>query len=440
MTWQKTILRLCLFKILITTLQVVATENAEAQQIDSSGGWGQIRSVRMSGDLRAFWNVTGNKSHRQRALKRGFEHVGLTNAYADYSGNQKRNIARYLKKNSTDNPWNMPDYFSEILLENIQKVTGQKLVQNSKNCPLVLDIEFEFQQSAKKAWANAESRKASGSRDVEEFERAYLKQWAQWFWLPCAIAQNAAPNMQIGIYGAQPFRRDYWGISGKNAQQIDGTHQSDSELWRYIDPYVDFYVASVYVFYDKPDSIFYIASNVEENFQRTRKFGNKPVYSYSWLQFHNSNAALKGTELPAWLADATAVVPYFYGAKGNVLWGWKPRASNYRPLYKNLKVYTDSLGRVADLSEKIARAQPASDDEPAYVLWNEKRPLLKRLKVNADEWIVLACNPWQCHDQISELKIRCGRREFILALEGRHCDIFHLTGDQIRRLQVDYAR
>jgi hypothetical protein len=54
----------------------------------------------------------------------------------------------------------------------------------------------------------------------------------------------------------QPFRRDYWGAAGKSAQQIDGMHRSDAELWQYIDPHVDFYVASVYVFYDDPGSIY----------------------------------------------------------------------------------------------------------------------------------------------------------------------------------------
>ena len=40
-----------------------------------------------------------------------------------------------------------------------------------------------------------------------------------------------------------------------------------------------------------------MASNVGENFKRTRQFGEKPVYAYSWLRFHNGNKALAGQEL-----------------------------------------------------------------------------------------------------------------------------------------------
>jgi len=217
----KAISHLCLFIILLV-LQVISTEGVGAQQIDRSGGWGQIRSVRMSGGLRAFWNVVGNPAHRQRAWEQGFDPVGLLNTYADYPGKQQRHIGHHIKKNAFNNPWAMPDYFSEIVLQNIQNSASQPHLQKSRKCPLVLDIEFPFQEDIEKAWSNPETKKASGSQTLEEFQRVYLQQWAKWFWLPCAIGQKAAPNMQIGIYGAQPFRRDYWGIAGKNAQQIDG--------------------------------------------------------------------------------------------------------------------------------------------------------------------------------------------------------------------------
>ena len=134
-----------------------------------------------------------------------------------------------------------------------------------------------------------------------------------------------------------------------------------------------------------------------------------------------------------------AVVPYFYGAKGNVLWGWEPQSKG-KTLYGNLPIYTDSLGRIADLSEKNAKALPATDDEPAHVSWNEKRPLLKLRQVSDNEWIVLAMNPWQAEDANSESEVTCGSKKFTIKLQGRHCDIFHFTGDDVKRLQVDYGK
>ena len=428
---------------LVFSLTVVCgVVSGTAEEPQPPPGWENIRSVKMSGGLRAFWDVSGAPRHQAEAIKHGLDPVILIGDYNDYPGNQKRHIGHYIdRQKPTNNPWDRPDYFEEIIRRNVGLIAKNAEVRKEPSSIFVHDIEFDFEQEIAKAWADPVVRKASGARTLNEFQEAYLAKWAEWFWLPCQWGKDAIPAVPTGLYGPQPFRRDYWGIAGKDASQIDGTHVLDGLLWKHIDPYVDFYVASIYVFYDAPGSVFYIASNVQENFNRTRPLGDKPVYAYSWLRYHNSNKNIGGDELAPWLADATAVIPYFYGARGNVLWSWEPQ-SNDTKLYGNLTVYTDSLGRVADLAEKIATATPAGDDPPAHVLWKEKRPLLRRLQVRGtqDEWIVLAMNPWQEHDQESELEIRCGQRAFTLKLQGRHCDIFHITGDRVKRLQVDYDK
>lgn len=292
------------------------------------------------------------------------------------------------------------------------------------------DIEFDFEEDVDKAWEDMEARKASGASTKDEFADAYFREWASWFSLPCHWAKQDRPGMPVGLYGPQPFRRDYWGVAGKSAQQIDGTHRSDAELWQYIDPQVDFYVASVYVFYDDPGSIYYIAANIEENYQRTRRYGNKPVYAYEWLRYHDSNKKLAGRELAPYLLEAMAVVPYFCGAKGVVLWGWEPgRKGQY---YANLPLFAQSLGRISDLSEQLARAELVID-EPAHVLWKEKRPLVRQFKLSDDQWVVLAVNPWQADDAQSSTRATCGTKTVELPLVGRHTGIFEVRGDQVTK-------
>ena len=428
-----------LFRFVPILLFAVAPLGAYSRE-PSPAGWEKIRPIRMSGGLRAFWDVGGAPLHEAEALERGFAPVQIIGDYSDYPGKQARNIGDYLKqKQPANNPWDRPEYFEEIVRQNIRGLVDRPGLRADDTSLFVHDIEFGFEQDIAKAWEDAEVRAASGARDLADFEEAYLAEWAKWFWLPCEWGKEALPGLPAGLYGPQPFRRDYWGIAGKDAGQIDGTHALDDRLWRHIDPHVDFYIASVYVFYDDPGSIFYIASNIEENFLRTRPYGDKPVYAYSWLRYHDSNKKIGGQELATWLADGAAAIPYFFGARGNVLWGWEPRTKEAK-LYGNLAIYTDSLGRVADLSEKIARAQPEPDDPPAHVMWKEKRPLLKRLKVAVGEWIVLAANPWQAEDVRSELEITCGRRRFTMELQGRHTDIFHISGGKATRLQVDYSR
>jgi hypothetical protein len=386
--------------------------------------WAQVRSVPMHGDFKAFWNVGGGDVdyNNREAAAHGFRLVNLLNTYADYPGKQKENIANVLRDNRT-NPWKKPDFFERIIRRNTVQAGRHGEI-------LVHDIEFDFEEDIDKAWADEAARAASGAKTKEAFAEAYLREWASWFWLPCQWAKEDRPGMPVGLYGVQPFRRDYWGVAGKSAQQIDGTHRSDVELWQYIDPHVDFYIASVYIFYDDPGSIYYLAANVEENYQRTRRLGNKPVYAYEWLRYHDSNKKLAGQELAPYLVEAMAVVPYFCGAKGVVLWGWEPKRTGQ--YYQTLPTFADSLGRISGLSDRLAKVELLID-EPAHTLWKERRPLVRKFKLADDEWVVLAVNPWQTEDAQSKVRVQCGVQSVELPLLGRHTGVFEVRGGHVRK-------
>lgn len=388
--------------------------------------WSRIGAVDMRGGLSAFWNVRGgdDEANRRSAREHGFQIVDIVNTYADYPGRQRESISAFLRGNRT-NPWNKPPFFERIVRRNIAAKSGGAIFVN--------DIEFSFEEDADAAWEDPAARAASGVRTKAEFADAYYREWASWFYLPCKWARELHPGQPEGLYGAQPFRRDYYGIAGKTAQQIDGTHASDARLWQYIDPYVDFYVASVYVFYDRPDSVFYLAANVEENHQRTRRYGDRPLYAYFWLRYHDSNRLLRGQELAPYLVEAGAAVPYFCGARGVVLWG--SEAAHKGQYYRNLPLYVASLRRVAGLSETIGRATPASD-EPAHVAWRERRPLVRKLRVSESEWVLLAANPWQDEVSTSTLRAACGPRTYSLDVRGRHTEIYHAQGASVRRLPL----
>ena len=420
-------------RILIATLMLSSSvllngqEQIENKDHNSAppAAWDQIRSVQMSGGLRAFWNVAGgdNPTNYREAAAHGFEMVDLLSTYSDYPGRQKENIRKTLDTNKT-NPWQKPDFFERIVRRNIEQ-------RGNRNAIFVHDIEFSFEEDIDKLWADPAVRAASKTNTREQFADAYLREWATWFTLPCRWTKERFPGTPVGIYGPQPFRRDYFGISGKSAQQIDGTHQSDAELWQHIDPFVDYYIASIYVFYDKPDSVYYMAANVEENVERTRRYGGKPLYAYEWLRYHDSNKKLAGQEVAPWLAEAMAVLPYFCGARGIALWGSEPkRAGQY---YHTLPVFASSLGRVSDFSAKIASAKLMAD-EPAHVLWKAKRPLIRRMRVSADEWIVLAVNPWQAEDAVCTVEVPLEAGGVKVEIRGRHSEVFHFQGGNVSRL------
>lgn len=188
-------------------------------------GWDGIRQVKMSGGSRAFWDVNGAVLHQKQALNHGFDPVNLLGDYNDYPGKQKRHIGNYLKrKKPANNPWDRPDYFQEIVRQNIAIVVKKPNLRSDATSIFVHDIEFDFQQDISKAWNDPAAKKASGVATLEEFQDVYLAEWAKWYWLPCDWGKETLPNLLTGLYGPQHFRRDYWGIVGKDAKQIDGTH------------------------------------------------------------------------------------------------------------------------------------------------------------------------------------------------------------------------
>ncbi len=395
---------------LFTCLPCSAADSADTRALPT---WNDLPSIHMKGRLRAFWNVGGRdrEANELAAADHGLESVALLNTYSDYPGRQKEKIVP-----AGSNPWDKPPFFERIVRRNIDATTPKAI--------FVHDVEFHFEEDTDALWTNPVIRAASHATSPRAFRDAYYREWASWFALPCQWAKEKYPDTPVGIYGPQPFRRDYWGVAGKEARQIDGTHKTDAELWQHIAPAVDFCVASIYCFYDDPGSVYYMGANVEENVQRMRACSDKPVYAYLWLRYHDSNAKLKDQEVADYLAEAMAVLPYFCGARATVLWGWEPKGQG--PYYRTLPVFMRSLTRVAGLSEEIARATPLND-APIHAAWKAKAPLIRKLRISGSDWLVLATHPWQADTAATNVIARCGTLDVPLAIRGKHTEIYRVT-------------
>lgn len=407
-------------RVLASALTALLAGTAAADTNDVPG-WGRLPSIQMRGGLRAFWDVGGREREACAlgAAEHGLEPVALLNTYSDYPGRQKEKIVP-----NGNNPWAKPSFFERIVRRNIADKEPKAI--------FVHDIEFPFEEDTDALWTNLVLHAAAQASSPRAFRDAYYREWATWFSLPCRWAKEAYPGTPVGIYGPQPFRRDYWGVAGKDARQIDGTHKTDAELWQHIAPAVDFCVASLYCFYDDPSSVYYMGANAEENAERMRAFGGKPVYAYLWLRYHDSNAKLRGQEVADYLAEAMAALPYFCGARGTVLWGWEPKGQP--PYYRNLGVYLRSLARVAAVSEELARATPASDG-PVHAAWKAKAPLVRKLRIDDAHWLVLAVQPNQADGALTTVSVRCGAAEVPLTLRGRHCEIFRVANGRASRVE-----
>ena len=141
--------------ILLFILSGPLSVSAEDRKTPPPPGWENVRSVKMSGGLRAFWDVSAAPRHQAEAIKRGFDPVNLLGDYNDYPGKQERHIGRYLdKRKPANNPWHRPDYFEEIIRRNIGLVAKDSDARTDATSLFVHDIEFDFEQDIAKAWAD----------------------------------------------------------------------------------------------------------------------------------------------------------------------------------------------------------------------------------------------------------------------------------------------
>lgn len=404
------------FLYLLSSTALLATQKVSISQTIPPS-WDSIRKIDMKGNLKVFWNVVGgdNRANQLQARQHGLEIASGMNSYADYPGKQKESILSYIGEKYI-NPWVKPPFFEKIVKRNIKNAGHSNLFYH--------DLEFQLEKDVSKLWRDSNLRKLSKATNFNNFVESYYQEWATWYSLPCKWSKELYPNEPIGIYGPQVFNREYWGFL--QPLQLEQSHSHDLKLWKHIDPYVDYYASSAYIVKDSPDSIYYMAANVEQNYLRSRKFSNKPLYDFQMLKLHSLKK-----ELPDYIVAAAAVIPFFAGAKGIILHGWEPKSKGQ--YYHNLPIFMDSLGRVADLSAKIDRAQLIID-RPADELWRRKLPLVRKLKVSTSEWIIMAVFPWQNDEDRKIVTVNCGKRAVKLEIFGKGTEIYHLQRNNLERI------
>jgi hypothetical protein len=388
-------------------------------------GWDGAPSFAMKGGLGAYWNVHDHTAgiHAAAAHARGFKPVAIRNTFDDYPS-RKESIYAYLGKGPS-NPWTFPGFFERIARHNIADLSP------SAGGIYVHDIEFN-EMSSTLAWASDTSaRKLSGAQSLDEFDKLYYRQWARWFTRPVEWTKQQYPTTPVGIFGPQPFFTEQWFIGEMTPEKIAYYHQPDLKLWRHIDSAVDFIAVQAYLPKAEPGAIYYIALHLEKNYERAQALSGKPIFAYDWLRYYHTDWTKADKLVDPHMVEAMAMVPYFSGAKAIVLWGHEDQVKGNDSLpYPQLPLYVRSLGRIAGLSEQIGRGKLVID-ESAHVLWQARRPLVRRIESGASECVVLAVNPWQSDAAASTAEVTCAGTSYKLEMAGRHTTLAHIADGKL---------
>jgi len=128
------------------------------------------------------------------------------------------------------------------------------------------------------------------------------------------IARRVQPRLKFGFYDMAP-RGTYWPLVLNKTGDLQQWHELNQRS-SVIAAQVDYAFPSLYTFYDNLPEWEAAARGVLQN---ARQYG-KPVYPFLWPQYHDSNAALKGTYVPPefWRRQLETCRDH---ADGFVLWG-----------------------------------------------------------------------------------------------------------------------
>ncbi len=166
----------------------------------------------------------------------------------------------------------------------------------------------------------------------ESFEKNYYKGFALTYILPVRVARRQGWD-HISIYGWQPFRRTWHGLSNESPLK--------RSAWRWelygkgIYRSVDLLNPSVYCFYRDERNIAYTLATIDMNMQRIGKMPKqKPVRPYYWTLLHGGGSGWRWWEQQPIVNEdvrAMTALGFFTGFDGFVTWNWSGTGNHHQP-------------------------------------------------------------------------------------------------------------
>jgi hypothetical protein len=175
---------------------------------------------------------------------------------------------------------------------------------------------------------------------------------------------------------------------------------------------------SAYYFYDYPsplakDYLPYLLFQVEVN----RAWSNKPVVPWVWLRYHDSSSSYPNFIQP-FMAEATAIFPFFSGAAGLWLWEDPTLASTRSDVYTAYEQFTHGLYRLSRFADMFQGAYELVIETPARDLMEKQQPVWRGV-VNQNKILIAAQNSYAAEGQKTSLTVRYKSWQQVIELTGR---------------------
>ncbi|CAH0995648.1 hypothetical protein EMA8858_01773 [Emticicia aquatica] len=208
-------------------------------------------------------------------------------------------------------------------------------------------------------------------------------------------------STKIGGYSDSPILNTYINIAGNSWQKWT----TDVSLLNYVNydfsknviggqayNSQDFFSPSAYYYYDypnplAPDYLAYLLFQIEVN----RAWTSKPIIPFVWLRFSYTTAFVKKFIRP-FMAEATAIFPFFSGANG--LWLWDdPGTFKTDENYATYEYFINGLYRLSQYKEMFSGNYELVIPTPAREYVDSRKPIWRAV-AKGNDLLVAAHNPY----------------------------------------------
>ena len=175
---------------------------------------------------------------------------------------------------------------------------------------------------------------------------------------------------------------------------------------------------SAYYYYDYPnplaqDYLAYLLFQVEVQ----RAWSSKPVVPWVWLRYHDSSSSADGFIQP-FMAEATAIFPFFSGASGLWVWDNPYLAQTRTDIYAAYEHFTHGLYRLSRFADMFQGNYELVINTPARDLMDQQLPVWRGV-VKDNKILIAAQNPYAAEGQKTKLTVRYKGWQQPIELTGR---------------------
>lgn len=191
---------------------------------------------------------------------------------------------------------------------------------------------------------------------------AKYKKDIRWWYTEAAnylTQNNLDPNTKVGSYSDVPVRGTWLNVTTNtwqdwttNKQRTHYLMQDDNgNIGGSFYNHMDLLMPSAYYYYpyENPfgkDYLSYLLFQIEVN----KAWSTKPVVPFLWLRYHDSFVA-GSPQIPSFIAEATAIFPFFSGAKGLWLWDNPQFENSAQQNYATYEHFIYGLYRLSQFSD-----------------------------------------------------------------------------------------